>query len=232
MSDVDLMLVLTGLDDRAAARVDLVRDRVRAAGAGELAQRLSIFWSDWPGVQQGIATTGRLPEVDRLDLLDSGRLLQGVDQRAGAERPDPAVIVRQAAEFALWKFDDRYIARLGAPADLVAEGARSVTKAVLFPVRFLYTLATRRIGRNEAAARWFVAEREHGDLPEAALVWRRDGISEACEAEALLARHLVPINAMFAREYAYALRTSGHVALADDLARWGERVTRAGARLA
>ncbi len=224
VSDVDLMLVLDGLDDDTGSRVRSVQDLVRASGSGELKQRLSVFWSDWAGVRRGVEGTGRLPEVDRLDLLESGRLLRGSDRRGKAERPDPGVIVVQAAEFALWKFDAPYLARLHRPAELAAEDARPVTKAVLFPVRFLYTLATGRIGHNEAAARWFVVERKHGDLPEAAMAWRQQGIRDDAAAEALLAEHLVPIYSMFAREYAREFRTSGHHALADDLARWGDSV--------
>lgn len=229
VSDVDLMLVLDRVDARTQARVDQVHQRVRESAAEqELAKRLSIFWCDWAGVHDGVGSIGRLPEVDRVDLLDSGRLLDGTDQRAGARRPDRETVVRQAVEFALRMFDSHYLDRLHSPATLVSAGARAATKAVLFPVRFLYTLATGEIGQNEAAVRWFTAEREHAALPEAAFAWRLGGITDTGQAEALLARHLLPLYTMFVREHVDALRASGEDALAAQLATWGERAARGG----
>ena len=45
------------------------------------------------------------------------------------------------AEFMLAKFTAGYIEGLSATEALVASGPRALTKAVLFPVRFMYTLA-------------------------------------------------------------------------------------------
>src|SRR5438874_1872429 len=44
------------------------------------------------------------------------------------------------------------------PAGLLAKGARSYTKTVLFPVRFLYTARTGEIGRNHDAAEHLVRD--------------------------------------------------------------------------
>jgi hypothetical protein len=42
---------------------------------------------------------------------------------------------------------------------LIAAGVRRLTKLVLFPVRFLYTAATGRVGTNDAAAAWYLIDR-------------------------------------------------------------------------
>lgn len=222
VSDVDLMLVLDAVDRDTPARVDELRHRVRGNEQTDLADRLSVFWADWPGVQAGVGRHGRLPEVDRLDLLDSGRLLHGTDRRSGSVPPEAAVITRQTAEFALQKFDDTYLAGLEDAAQLVDRGARPTTKAVLFPVRFLYTLHTGRIGRNEDAARWFPAHHRHGELVTAAMSWREHGVTDPTAARDLLGRHLVPLYAIFAGEYAEELSRLGHPSLAAELARWAE----------
>lgn len=224
VSDVDVMLVLNDVDSTTSARVVGIRERVRGDVPGELAGRLSVFWSDPQGVRHGAGKPSRLPEVDRLDLLESGRLLQGDDCRAGATRPDTGDIVRQAAEFALVKFDDAYLARLRDPATLVASGARPVTKAVLFPVRFLYTLATGHIGRNDDAAAWYPTRHPHAVLATAAATWRTEGLTEPAEARDLLAGHLRPIYAIFTAEYTRALRELGQDRLADRLESWGKAI--------
>ncbi|BBG03583.1 MULTISPECIES: hypothetical protein [Pseudonocardia] len=224
VSDVDVMLVLDGVDPATSARMADVRERVRRDVPGELADRLSIFWSDPPGVRRGAGEHSRLPEVDRLDLLDSGRLLLGDDCRAGATRPTTDALVLRAAEFALTTFDDAYRARLRDPDDLVAGGARPVTKAVLFPVRFLYTLATGRLGHNTDAAAWYSGHHEHADLAAAAATWRTTGLTDPEAARRLLSTGLRPIYATFTAEYVLALRELGQDSTADRLAAWGELI--------
>ena len=223
VSDVDLMLVLDAVEESTRSRVDVVRERVRRDDPSELADRLSVFWADWPGVRAGVGPHGRLPEVDRLDLLDSGRLLHGQDRRNGAERPEAGTIVRQAAEFAVERFDDRYVVKLEHPELLVDEGPRSVTKAVLFPVRFLYTLATGHIGRNDDASDWFGRHHHGGELVTAAMAWRAGGIADPAEARRLMAAHLVPIHTTFATRYVRALEELGYGNLAARLDAWGAR---------
>jgi hypothetical protein len=74
VSDVDLGLILRDplrADDES--RVAAVADR-RRAGGSELHQRLSVFWgtrATLTGEREG----GRSPPLDRLDLLQHGRLL-------------------------------------------------------------------------------------------------------------------------------------------------------------
>ena len=76
VSDVDLGLVL---EDplRVPDRVTIYRAAraVRAGGSG-LHRRLSVFWAT-PLILQRRAAGGRFPPLDRLDLLEHGRLLTG-----------------------------------------------------------------------------------------------------------------------------------------------------------
>jgi len=220
VSDVDIMLVIDAIDEGTESLVAQVQESVRTGGGGELARRLSVFWSDWDGVRGGVGPVGRLPEVDRLDLLESGRLLHGADARGGAVPPDTGVIVRQAAEFALARFDERYLADLRAPSRLVAAGARAVTKAALFPIRFLFTLSTGMIGRNDAAAEWAVRDGRYAELAQGALRWRAEGLRDPLKATEILERHLVPVYEDFAAQYADRLDGSTHRQLADELREW------------
>ena len=76
VSDVDLGLILRDplwLKPRLAIRT--VARAVRADGSA-LHQRLSVFWGT-PSTLAGQARGGRFPPLDRLDMLDYGRLLTG-----------------------------------------------------------------------------------------------------------------------------------------------------------
>ncbi|MBD2891524.1 hypothetical protein amrb99_04300 [Actinomadura sp. RB99] len=198
VSDVDVALVVDRADAAAATAVDTVRrDTIqRYAGTPHhaLASRLSLFWSDWESLADG-TDAGRFPATDRLDLLDSGVLLYGADRRSGCARPGRDELLLDSAAFAATRFaDPAYVHTLRHPEGLAAEGARAATKAVLFPVRFLYTAATGMLGRNDDAARWYTAPPQpSSSLVAAAGRWRAGGIDDATAAAELLRRELLPL---------------------------------------
>lgn len=216
-SDIDIALIVHELTGGTAHQVDQVRQLSIARVDTPLAARLSIFWSDWHGVHHGPAGHARLPAVDRIDLLDHGRLLLGRDERAGATRPDAGTLVREGAEFACALCGDAYLARLHEPAQLVADGARTTTKAVLFPIRFLYTLHTGTIGHNVHAADWYRAHGAYPELADAAMRWRENGITDPTAASALLNTSLVGVYEEFFDAYTAALAADGHTTVADAL---------------
>jgi hypothetical protein len=100
VSDVDLGLILADpplpSDDDT---VQMIADRVRT-GSSDLHQRLSVFWGT-PSTLQGRGDGGRFPPLDRLDLLEHGRLLKGQDIRDGMVRPSRSELLIVGAEFAL-----------------------------------------------------------------------------------------------------------------------------------
>lgn len=89
------------------------------------------------------------------------------------------------------------------PAALVRSGPRPVTKTVLFPVRFLHTLRTGEIGRNEAAVASYAGE--HRSLAEAALAWRTGGLADPVAAVDLVGAHLVGLYREFVDAHLDAL---------------------------
>lgn len=217
-SDIDVALVVQELTEDTASRIDRVRQLSATGVNTPLAARLSIFWSDWPGVHHGPVTHARLPAVDRLDLLDHGRLLWGRDERAGAVPPDKDTLVAEGARFACLLCADDYLVRIHQPSRLVADGVRMVTKAVLFPIRFLYTLHTGTIGHNVHAAEWYATRGRHPELAEAALWWRENDIADPTAATALLAGSLFGVYEEFFDAYTAALAEQDDTALVDDLA--------------
>jgi hypothetical protein len=209
VSDVDVAIVVAAIDDKTPGRIAEVERLTKSRCPTQLAERLSIFWADWEGVHHANGGRGRLGEVDRLDLLESGRLLIGTDRRAGAIRPAPASLIISSAELAVTKFDETYLRQLNDPADLVAQGARAVTKAVLFPVRFMFTLHTHQIGLNDAAADWYVRQGDHDDLVRTSLEWRQNGITDESRAIELLDGHLVGLYNECLHSYIRGLTDTG-----------------------
>jgi len=216
VSDVDVAVVVSGIHGDSPGLIERVGQIARRQCPSPLAQRLSIFWSDWDGVRQGRGR-GRLPEVDRLDLIESGLLLAGTDLRAGATRPTGQMLVKESAALASSKFDDRYLADMRDTGALVAAGPRAVTKAVLLPVRFLFTLRTSGIGHNDVAAEWYAQHGRHPELAAAAMEWRRGGTMRTAEAKKLLDEHLVGIYDEFFTTYIEALSATGDESLARAL---------------
>jgi hypothetical protein len=100
VSDVDLGLVLadpvTTTDDET---IQSVADTIKARGS-TLRERLSVFWGT-PSTLQGQLPGGRFPALDRLDLLENGRLLEGQDAPKGLVRPSHTELLVEGAEFAL-----------------------------------------------------------------------------------------------------------------------------------
>ena len=242
VSDVDLGLIL---DDPVRAKdrltIRTVARSVRAGGSA-LDQRLSVFWGT-PATLQGQRRGGRFPPLDRLDLLEYGRLLTGTDARSAVARPDRTELLVAGAEFALGYLggaarlrtasaralfrsrDDDVLTEIRTPSRLVSAGPRRVTKIVLFPVRFLFTAQTGQVGTNTLAARHYLASPDAPatSLVAAALAWRLEPPADG-EAAALVGRELVPLYVHYIDDHIARLRAVGHHRLADRFHRWRTRL--------
>lgn len=201
VSDVDLALVVRSAGPLTRGRVRAVRALTRLRCGPEPARRLSVFWGRWRDVHHGAAGRVRLPAIDRLDLLEHGQLLAGSDRRAGADLPTHEELVLDGARFALGWYDETRLAALRDPAGLAAQDDRTVTKTVLFPVRFLATLHTGRAGSNADAVRWYLEEHRGPASPlvAAAARWRDSGVPP--EAATLLAEHLATLHREWAADH-------------------------------
>ncbi len=233
VSDVDLGLVMEDparISDRLTVRA--VARGVRAGGSA-LHERLSVFWAT-PSVLRGQARGGRFPPLDRLDLIEHGRLLTGRDARAGLARPGQAELLVAGAEFALrylggapgrparvmtWaqprRGNDAALADIRDPERLATRGPRRTTKVVLFPVRFLFTAQTGRVGTNAAAAERYLASPgvPGTGLVRAALAWRHEPPA-AGAAALLLNRDLLPLYRHYLDDHIVRLDAAGQHRLA------------------
>lgn len=212
-------------------------------GGSALDQRLSVFWGT-PATLQGQRRGGRFPPLDRLDLLEYGRLLTGTDARSAVARPDRTELLVAGAEFALGYLggaarlpdrlrpralfrsrDDDVLTEIRTPSRLVSAGPRRITKIVLFPVRFLFTAQTGQVGTNTLAARHYLdsPDAPATSLVAAALAWRLEAPADG-EAAALLGRELVPLYIHYLDDHIARLRGAGHHQLADRFLSWRTRL--------
>ena len=242
VSDVDLGLILAD-PVRAKDRMTIRRvARSVRAGGSALDERLSVFWGT-PATLRGQRRGGRFPPLDRLDLLDYGRLLTGTDVRSVVARPGRTELLVGGAEFALgylggtarvpdrlrgWARSgphDDALTDIRTPSRLVSRGPRRVTKIVLFPVRFLFTAETGQVGTNTRAAAHYLARPDAPAtaLVAAALAWRLEPPAGP-EATALLGRELLPLYVHYVDDHIARLSAVSQYRLADSFRRWRARL--------
>jgi predicted nucleotidyltransferase len=248
VSDIDLGLVLSDpISSRDARTIRAVAD-VQKARRSDLGERLSVFWGT-PSTLRGESRGGRFPALDRLDLLENGRLLAGADARGGLPRPSANELLITGAEFALeylagaprrgrsgWlKGWARLVLRradavqeIRCPATLLERGMRRVTKLVLFPVRFRFTAQTGHVGSNEAAVAHYLADRQApaAALVAAALSWRTAPPTDEQAAADLLSDQILPLYLNYIDDHITRLSSLGQDELARAFTHWRVRLVR------
>lgn len=246
VSDIDLGLIVSDpIRPGDAGTIEAIAEAEKAKGS-DLHARLSVFWGT-PSTLRGELSGGRFPALDRLDLLESGRLLSGSDEaRHGLPRPTAEELIVTGAEFALdflagvrepaavggdvlgsmrFAHEDA-VQEIRSPHLLVGRGVRRVTKLVLFPVRFLYTAATGQVGTNDAAADRYVADSEapSKELVAAARAWRTGTDFDQAAARDLLGEQIVPLYLYYIDDHVVRLDAFGRAEFADMFRRWRERL--------
>ena len=227
VSDVDVGLVLGDLlDGRDAEAVAGLTSSI-AASEKPFADRLSVFWGSI-GTLSGVSSGGRFPPLDRLDLIRFGRVLAGRDVRGELPSPTQQELVLAGAEFALRRLTtDEVTAKLKNPKALASSDPKTLTKLVLFPVRFLLTARTGEVGRNEAAVDHFVshAKGPATNLARMAIEWRNvpphPGDKDAIEA---ITSGLMPLYREFLLDHEHRLREYGRADLAEAFRKWQQRL--------
>jgi hypothetical protein len=174
-SDIDVGLLLN-----CAEAPDSMAEALAAAKDldSEYGKKLSVFWGN-PDY-----TWGRLPVIDRLDLLDHAVPLLH-DHKAVFRRPAQAEIHQALCE----SFERSYKPRLpelGALRHLAVHQRKPYIRAVLYPARLIYTWDNLAVDSNDRAVEYLHQIRPPGlDLNpiDLALACRQ----EKCTAEDVFA---------------------------------------------
>ena len=228
VSDIDVGLIISDPPlPEDVSMIQRVADAEKSKGPA-LHERLSVFWAT-PATLRGERDGGRFPALDRLDMIENGRLLAGSDDaRAGLPRPGVRELIVTGAEFALDYLRKGAIDEIRSPELLISHGVRRVTKLVLFPVRFLYTAATGRIGTNDAAARHYLGDGQtvSTKLVAAALAWRTSPPTDEVAAAALLREQMVALYLYYIADHITRLDGLGEAELADAFRDWQHSLDR------
>ncbi|MFI5588479.1 hypothetical protein ACIA5G_25735 [Amycolatopsis sp. NPDC051758] len=208
-SDIDLALVVTepgSCGEAIAATTKALQERSPLHG------KLSVFWASLPALREG-RDDGRFPALDRLQLADHGLVLLGSDVLAEVARPAASELLLESAGFAITVLAAEAVtAEFHEPRRLLADKVW-FTKAVLFPVRFLYsaTTDTGRAANNDEAIEWYASQ---PDAPAVSLVRLAERVRgghplDPAEAGPELAAGLVPLYRRYIEVETRRLRETG-----------------------
>jgi len=245
VSDIDLGLVVEDpLRPDDASLIEFVAQSQKVGG-GPLSERLSVFWGTL-NMLHASRRGGRFPALDRLDLLENGRLLVGADVRSGMPRPSAVELIVAGAEFAVeflagvqWAASggqsglgsmqaarDDAVDEVRRPELLIVAGVRRLTKLVLFPVRFMFTAATGRVGTNALAVEWYLTRNAAPSkrLVRAALAWRTAEPIDDDEVADLLRKGMVNLYLYYIDDHVARLNGLGKVELARAFMEWRARL--------
>ena len=202
VSDIDIGIILGApILAEDASRMGWLQTRAMQ-GFPNIDNPISIFWGSVESLNRD-DEEGRYPPFDRLDLIESGKLVAGDDILDQLIRPTHRELIGDAARFAMKHLlVPNLIEYCRAPDQLVAQGVRQVTKWSLFPVRFVYTLATGAVAGNSESVQW---ARDHLEGPErvlatSALMWRDEPWAPSYQT-LVLGEGLAPLYRWFIQSY-------------------------------
>ena len=218
VSDVDIGIIV---DDQNVHEIILaIQNEIKETGL-PLSDRLSIFCGSVNSLQNDDG--GRFPTLDQLDLIENGRLLFGKDIRPFLSKPTQQDLIITGARFALdYLATPEKINDIKNPELIYDKGARHLTKMVLFPVRFLYTAQTEKMGHNEDAVNFYLKNNNtlSSELVHAAFQWRSEALHDKEYVVALLKKHLLEIYEQFIDLYILKLKDFNEIKLAHDFEKW------------
>lgn len=224
VSDVDIAIILDDpITTHDMTTINLIQNSVKNS-AIPLAERLSIFWGSLHSLQHN-AEIGRFPPLDKLDLIENGRLLTGKDIRSTLSKPTRFDLVVTGAQFALQMLNTPEVnIVIKQPNLLYKKGVRHLTKTILFPARLLYTSLTGKIGHNRDAVEYYLTNNQgkKAKLVEAAFNWRCKIPENECEAVQLTDKTLIELYVQFIHEYHEKMLEYNEINIANDLMKWKE----------
>lgn len=224
VSDVDMAIILSDPTTPEDAKlIGLIQQQVKSLGI-PFADRLSIFWTS-PNHFDNPTQYGRFPALDRFDFIEHAKLIEGPEVRGNLPLPTPRELEEDGATFiGEYLLSDSKQSELLDPQKIINQGARYLTKFVLFPVRLLFTVENPKIiSTNSAAVEWYL--QQQGNAAQAELVKyaftlrNHDQNATVNEALPLLQKSLFPLYLQLLETYHQRMLHYDNNILAQDLDR-------------
>lgn len=175
-SDIDIGIVFDSIEPDIQLSISDMISSIQMKYPS-IENKISIFWGSIDSIN-GQSKDGRYPPFDRLDLIKSATLLYGNDIRDCLLLPSQEELEVSCAEFALQYLNqsNRFDMFQDAAA-LVKQGTPAITKAILYPTRFIYLAVSGDISTNHASATYYLATFSGNDsiLVEKGYQWRMEG---------------------------------------------------------
>ena len=222
VSDVDFGLLIHGpIVDEDNQFVAAIQQQVIDSEL-PLRERLSIFWGS-PASLRGEEPGGRFPPFDTLDLLEHACLINGRDAREGIPHPPARALEVDGIVFALnYLGAEERMIEYREPARLLDKGKLHLSKTVLYPARFLFTLQTGRVAGNDVAVEKYTDENIGPDveLLKAAYGWRQGESLDRASAGHLLNNGLAMLYRKFLEAYLQRMREYDEKTLVKRIVAW------------
>lgn len=179
VSDIDIGVVLNKITPDTAVKIEKIITLTKEKNP-LIKNRISVFWGTVHSINSS-SKESRYPPFDRLDLIDHAKLIQGSEVRQKLIKPNQKELKISCAEFAIQYLEssDR-LAMFNDGLLILNQGATSLTKAILFPARFIYLAKTNQFSTNEASAQYYKNTFSGDDalLVKKCYQWRMNGIKE------------------------------------------------------
>ncbi len=228
-SDIDIGIILSGvLQDDTASTIEAIQSGV-VKNYPQIKNNVSIFWGNIDSIN-GIADNGRYPPFDRLDLIDHGMLLAGVEVRDKLIRP-----TQEALEIASVEFAIDYLANAERNAEfldcqrITNKGVVYVTKTILFPARFIYLAKTGKIAGNDVSYHYYIDHFSGDDakLVESAYQWRLHSLPDnQALVTQTMDKGLTKLYHHFISIYVERMDLYGQTDLKAKLLQWKKNITK------
>jgi hypothetical protein len=180
VSDIDLGIIVYKIDSTTETYIADIVSLVKQKHP-TINNKISVFWGTIDSINKS-SDSGRYPPFDRLDLIDHAQLIKGKEIRNQLIKPSQIELEMGCCEFALqYLSSPARLAMFNHGSSLLNQGTTPLTKAILFPARFIYLARSNQLSTNEASAQYYVNNFSGNDalLVEKGYEWRMGNMPES-----------------------------------------------------
>lgn len=219
VSDIDIGIIVDNINSNTSTHIDDIVFRSKE-NHPEIHNRISVFWGTIESINES-SEHSRYPPFDRLDLIDYAHLIKGREIRHQLIKPNQKELEISCAEFAIQYLESPdKLAMFKDGLFILNQGITSLTKAILFPARFIYLAQTNQFSTNEVSANYYENTFSGDDalLVKKGYQWRMNGILEDREqVVSLINNGISPLYSNFFDIYIEKFNSYNEIVLAQRL---------------
>ena len=180
VSDIDIGIIVDNINPNTATYINDIVFRSKEKNP-EIHNRISVFWGTIESINES-SEDSRYPPFDRLDLIDHAQLIKGIEIRNQLIKPNQKELEISCVEFAILylEISDKFT-MFKDGLFIMNQGMTPLTKAILFPARFICLAQTNQFSTNEASAQHYKNAFSGDDalLVKKGYQWRMESVVES-----------------------------------------------------